>query len=731
MARAKRVSLRRTFFRGRSMPVFLNKFEEFKSLQYVINIIKSPLALSCVRELTEFSGLFIGEEKIIKFIKIWIGEEMPEEDISSLASMVHQLPRRGLLIFLRKEVLPILENCATRLASAKQAETERRVGILSGIFKLTEFESEIILLLFMANNGAASRILRNNNLIDLSRMVSFVSTAHIILGFKKYQISSAIREGKLIDTGILDNRHGTLDFADWCSSYLSGVGNENISHEYFTQEKETDLFISDFDIPEDEMMILDTLMRSNQGFNILFYGEPGTGKTSLAKCLGKKYGKSVLSVNTPADDDHDTKLRATFATILAADDKDALVLIDEADEMLNTDDSLFIRSRTNKSWVNNTLDTHNKKLIWITNRHLRMHPSTMRRFNFSMKFNRLDEKKRMHILRYEIKKAGVKGLLTDSDLESICSEFPVDAGGLVNALKVIETEADIDRDTAIKRIRTVLKNHHEALSGKRHNEGRKKEFASYSLEGLNCTEDPRKILDVAKKYVSSDSSLPAGQAGSKTTLSMLLYGIPGTGKSEFVYYMGHTLNKEVLLRRSSDIQSMWLGETEKNISNAFREAQDNNKILFFDEADTFLFPRKSAQRSWEISFTNEILTQLESFSGIVIFATNDIEGLDHASLRRFRFKIEFRPLAPEGILRFYHAMLSPLLSVNTHLSLEEQQMMQSIFNLTPGDFAVVKDKFIFTEQKNITHSILISALLNEVRYKQSGRDLIGFRSRAL
>ena len=91
---------------------------------------------------------------------------------------------------------------------------------------------------------------------------------------------------------------------------------------------------------------------------------------------------------------------------------------------------------------------------------------------------------------------------------------------------------------------------------------------------------------------------------------------------------------------------MWVGETEQNIASAFRDAQENNKILFFDEADSFLYPRRDAFHSWEKSFTNEILTQLESYRGIVIFATNDINGLDNASMRRFRFKVEFKPLTP-------------------------------------------------------------------------------------
>jgi SpoVK/Ycf46/Vps4 family AAA+-type ATPase len=202
--------------------------------------------------------------------------------------------------------------------------------------------------------------------------------------------------------------------------------------------------------------------------------------------------------------------------------------------------------------------------------------------------------------------------------------------------------------------------------------------------------------------------------------------LPGTGKSEFVYYLGHVLDKDVVLRRCSDIHSMWVGETEKNIANAFREAQENNSVLFFDEADSFLFPRKDALRSWEKNFTNEILTQLESYMGVVVFATNEIEGLDHASLRRFRFKVEFRPLTPEGILHLYGTMLQPLLSEERNLTMTEQEELKSIKNLTPGDFAVVRDKYTFIDVKTITHRQMIKALMDEVRYKNDKNIIIGF-----
>lgn len=290
----------------------------------------------------------------------------------------------------------------------------------------------------------------------------------------------------------------------------------------------------------------------------------------------------------------------------------------------------------------------------------------------------------------------------------------MDAGGIVNAISALQIENNTDKEVALRKVKAVLKSHEKATGGKKGGNKKEREFDAYSLEGLNTSMNIRDVVSAIQGYDKQPHT-------KNLSMALLLYGMPGTGKSEFVYYAGNALGKEVLLKRSSDIQSMWVGETEKNIAKAFEEAQESGSILFFDEADTFLFPRSEAVRSWEISHTNEILTQLESFKGIVFFATNDMEGLDHAALRRFKFKIEFRPLTPEGNLSLYNTLLRRLAS--DELAEEEIRSIKGIKNLTPGDFAVVKDQALFMEPSAITHRMLIEALANEVRYKKGAKGM--------
>jgi transitional endoplasmic reticulum ATPase len=93
----------------------------------------------------------------------------------------------------------------------------------------------------------------------------------------------------------------------------------------------------------------------------------------------------------------------------------------------------------------------------------------------------------------------------------------------------------------------------------------------------------------------------------------------------------------------------YVGESEKNIADMFAVARQQNAVLVLDEADSFLADRRNAQRSWEVTQVNELLTQMEAFDGIFICTTNLMEKLDPASIRRFAFKVRFDPMTPDQV----------------------------------------------------------------------------------
>jgi len=210
-------------------------------------------------------------------------------------------------------------------------------------------------------------------------------------------------------------------------------------------------------------------------------------------------------------------------------------------------------------------------------------------------------------------------------------------------------------------------------------------------------------------------------------MNLLFHGPPGTGKSELARYIANHLDREIITKRASDFLDKYIGETEQKIRVAFEEAEDEEAILIIDEVDTMLFSRGQAQRSWEISQTNEFLTQMERYRGILICTTNRLKGLDEASIRRFNHKIGFNFLKPDGNVTFYQRLLLPL--INTPLNEENEELLKSILDLAPGDFRIVRDRFSFYPSNQINHRILIDALETEVKTKnfhKYGGKKIGF-----
>lgn len=122
-------------------------------------------------------------------------------------------------------------------------------------------------------------------------------------------------------------------------------------------------------------------------------------------------------------------------------------------------------------------------------------------------------------------------------------------------------------------------------------------------------------------------------------------GPPGTGKTICAEAIAHALGRKLLVVRYSEMESMWAGETPKNVAAVFRYATEQGAVLFFDEADAIAARRSTsvAQSMQRESNTvvNVLLRELESFNGVVIFATNLAANFDPAFERRIRSHVLF------------------------------------------------------------------------------------------
>jgi transitional endoplasmic reticulum ATPase len=235
--------------------------------------------------------------------------------------------------------------------------------------------------------------------------------------------------------------------------------------------------------------------------------------------------------------------------------------------------------------------------------------------------------------------------------------------------------------------------------------------STYELQAINTDMKLSTLLDSSMRFLEHirQHSSPEIQ-----NMNLLLQGPPGTGKTEFVKYLAETLGVELIIKRLSDIRSKWYGESLQNIAKMFQEAQAKESVLFLDEADTFFMDRQSSHDHYNAE-TNELLTQMENFKGILVCATNFGGSMDAAVMRRFNHKVKFDYLSAEGKRVLFQKMLLPLSMASESDELLDK--VAAIPALTPGDFKVVRQKNFFQEIND--PYLLIQQLENEVSYKKS------------
>jgi SpoVK/Ycf46/Vps4 family AAA+-type ATPase len=169
---------------------------------------------------------------------------------------------------------------------------------------------------------------------------------------------------------------------------------------------------------------------------------------------------------------------------------------------------------------------------------------------------------------------------------------------------------------------------------------------------------------------------------------LCFHGAPGTGKTALAEHIAKQLERPLMIRRASDLVSKFVGETEQQMAAMFREAEAEKAILLLDEADSFLQDRRGAQRTYEVTEVNEMLQGMERFRGIFVCTTNLMNAIDQAALRRFTFKIQFKPLRKEQRERMF--VVEALAGEEALLTEALRQRLAKLEQLCPGDFAAVK-----------------------------------------
>ncbi|MBK6851962.1 MAG: AAA family ATPase [Burkholderiales bacterium] len=424
------------------------------------------------------------------------------------------------------------------------------------------------------------------------------------------------------------------------------------------------------------------LERGSAGFNILLHGGPGTGKTAFArqviaqiKCNGYAIDHRDSQGDEASRSDRLSNLR--LSQCFAGHRQRTVLVLDEAEDVFQNDYQsplarMFGHEPESKSWINTMLETNAHPVIWISNRVDYLDPAYLRRFSLCVEFPQTPLSLRKRLAQSTLAKVGC----TPETIDAVSRNQHASPALLSAAARF----ADLTQGSGMGPDAAVLVHLDEHAKAQ-----------GIHAPGVLARRTQRfdmRYLNFAGN-VTPDGLLQALQrdAGAAIVFS----GPPGTGKTQFAAEIAQRMDRQLVVRTASDINSKWYGESEANVAGMFRQCDPKTEVLFLDEAEVLLAARESSGHRADRAVTAEFLRWLEVYEGTFICATNHAADFDAALMRRFAFRVHFLPMTlSQRTTMFAEQALGWSPEARQDQPALDDQTLQQLARLdllTPGDFA--------------------------------------------
>ena len=616
--------------------------------------------------------------------------------------------------------LKILEGKRSTTKNAPEDVTARRIRRLGKTTGLSSTDAAILNFMIRCETQPIIESMVDEVFDVRSRKMAKLNVKGLIL---RYLLDRSVQtvlsrfkpDAPLLRSGLISiDSDGDVNLMDRLHRLAISPGEAGLdpTHLLLGTPTRSELEWSDFDhLAKDrdhvEGLLKGTLRTGATGVNVLLYGPPGTGKTEFCKVLAGRLGATLYSIGEADDDKREPSRRERLdelrlAQFLIGRDRKSILLFDEMDDLLSDSRSgglgFFFgfspghRHGEAKVFMHRLLEQNAAPTLWTTNLTDEIDPSILRRMMFAMELRMPPPKVRARIWSRQLSRHGIEA--DANNALALATEFDATPGVAAGA-----TAAARLGGGGLDTVRHGVRNLSRVLSCEKPSQRPPDKFDPTFIRA------DQDLVRLADRLVKKD----------ERRFSLCLQGPPGTGKSAFVRYLAERLGLGIMQMRASHLLSMWVGQTEKNIARAFAEARSQEAFLVFDEADSLLADRRMAQRGWEISQVNEMLTWMESHRFPFACTTNLVEKLDPATLRRFTFKIKLGYLTQEQASAMFR----------TYFNLTPPKELAALSVLTPGDFAVVRRA---VEVLDLLHDtrFLVNMLRTECEAKPGQTKKSGF-----
>jgi len=389
---------------------------------------------------------------------------------------------------------------------------------------------------------------------------------------------------------------------------------------------------------------LDQTITYGRGVVLLFVGAPGTGKTMTAKAIAHELGKRLLLVDPNQIFDVKRPIEDNLSELFReARLQNAVVFFDECEGLLGH----RVQGNPQVSLILSAIEHYDGIIILSTNMPQLLDPALDRRVLYRCIFEPPAVSLRKRI--WEVHLTPDVALTEDVDLELLARQYDFTGGYIKTAVLVA-----LNRALTRPERPPVLSDEDLDVAARTQLRARLNEYAERHTTPLRLTdlilpeetaEQVQEILDAAR---SRSTVFQEWGFGDKLTkgkgLSALFDGEPGTGKTLCAEILAAELGLTLYRIQVANVVSKYIGETEKNLTRIFKEADQSHCLLLFDEADSLFSQRtdvKSVQDKYANMEINVLLQLMERYDGLVLLTTNLKKGIDKAFERRLSFKVHF------------------------------------------------------------------------------------------